>query len=251
VEEVTESRAGGDLHVASTPVTRTPWASTEVESMGGGRYAATIDPSWTLATFPQGGVVAALAARAMESELGLGPAAERQQLRSIHGVFVSPVPSGSVEIDVAVLRHGRSMSQAQATVRAVGAEAGFTALAAFGRTRLGPAFTELTMPVVPPPEACRSFREPFPPDAGIEQWEPMPFWVHVLEGRPALGSPPWDPSPRTKAEVATWYRMDDQPVRSDGTLDPLTSLVMVDVMPRPSSNGSGPDRTGGSLPAST
>jgi len=88
-----------------------PWESTFVTRAGEGRYSATISPSWNLALAPQGGVVAAIAARAMEAELGTG-----QLLRSFHGVFASPVPVGPVDVDVHVIRSGRSISQVQATV---------------------------------------------------------------------------------------------------------------------------------------
>jgi len=98
---------------------------------------------------PQGGVVAAIAARAMEAELATG-----QSLRSFHGIFASPVPVGPVEVEVDVIRSGRSISQVQATVRAVGADAGFTALAAFGNERPGFSYTELAMPGVPQPDEC-------------------------------------------------------------------------------------------------
>jgi hypothetical protein len=43
-----------------------------VTRVGEGRYSATISPSWNLAVAAQGGVVAAIAARAMEAELGTG-----------------------------------------------------------------------------------------------------------------------------------------------------------------------------------
>jgi hypothetical protein len=59
-----------------------PWDSAVVTRLGEGRYSATISPSWNLAVAAQGGVVAAIAARAMEAELGTG-----QSLRSFHGVW--------------------------------------------------------------------------------------------------------------------------------------------------------------------
>lgn len=202
------------------------WDSTRVEPAGDRRYAATIGPEWQLAMVPQGGVLAAIAARAMEAELGTG-----QSLRSFHGVFVSPVPVGAVDIDVEVLRRGRSMSQVQATLRAPGAEAGFTALAAFGHSRSGFAYTDLTMPDVPPPEACVSFRDPLPPELAEYDHPPLRFWVDVLEGKPALGHPPWDPSPRGAAEAAGWYRFEQPPLDDRGEFDPLALLVAADMMP--------------------
>ena len=175
---------------------------------------------------PQGGVVAAIAARAMEAELGTG-----QMLRSFHGVFASPVPVGPVDISVDVIRSGRSISQVQATVRAAGADAGFTALAAFGYERAGFGYTELVMPDVPGPDDCPSFRDPPPPESGFSDEPMFPFWREVLEGRPALGHAPWDMSPRGAAEVATWIRFEHLPADENGQFDPLALLVAADMMP--------------------
>ena len=183
-----------------------------------------------LAIAPQGGIVAAIAARAMATELHTDEGVP-QTLRSIHGVFASPVPDGPLDIEVTVLRRGRSMSQAQATVRAPAASAGFTALAVFGSPRSGFDFTELQMPVVPGPDECPSYRDPPPPEA---EWPPgrmFPFWYEVLDGRPAQGHAPWDHSPRGAAEVMTWFKWEQPPVVDDGLLDPFGSIVMVDMMP--------------------
>lgn len=194
--------------------------------VGDGRYVAAIAPAWNLAMVPQGGVVAAIAARAMEAELGT-----HQSLRSFHGVFAAPVPVGPVEVAVDVLRSGRSMSQVQAHVRAPGSSAGFTALAAFGHERPGFGYTELTMPDVPAPEDCPSYRDPPPPESGMPERPEFAFWNEVLEGRPALGHAPWDPSERGAAEVATWFRFEHFPADDDGGFDQLALLVAADMMP--------------------
>jgi acyl-CoA thioesterase len=203
-----------------------PWDSTIVTRHGAGHFTATIGDMWRLAFVPQGGVVAAIAARAMETALGTG-----QPLRSFHGVFVSPIPVGPVEVDVSVLRSGRSVSQVQAIAHAPGAEQGFTALAAFGHERQGFAYTELAMPVVPPPHDCVSFRDPPPPESGLPERPVMPFWNEVFEGRPALGHAPWDPSERGAAETATWMRFEQFPADEHGRFDPLALLVAADMMP--------------------
>lgn len=203
-----------------------PWTSTRVARVGPGRYSASIGPSWMLAMVPQGGVLAAIAARAMAAELDTD-----QPLRSFHGVFASPVPVGDVAVDVEVIRAGRSMSQVSATVRSNDAPAGFSALAAFGNPRPGFHYTELAIPDVPPPEECVSFRDPPPPEAGMPEGPMFPFWNEVLEGRPAVGHAPWDPSPRGAAEVVTWYRFEQRPTDDDGRFDPLALLVAADMMP--------------------
>ena len=197
-----------------------------VTRAGEGIFTATISPAWQLAVAPQGGVVAAIAARAMATEL-----ATDQQLRSFHGIFASPVPVGPVDIAVDVIRSGRSISQVQANVRAPGARAGFTALAAFGHERAGFGYTELQMPDVPPPTDCPSYRDPPPPESGMSAEPSFPFWREVFEGRPALGHAPWDPSPRGAAEVATWFRFEEFPGDEQGRFDPLALLVAADMMP--------------------
>lgn len=203
------------------------WASTEVTDHGDGRYRADLGEEWMLALVPQGGVVAAIAARAMLTELGTD-----QPLRSLHGVFVSPVPAGPLAVQVRVLRRGRSVSQAEATVTGAGQASGFSAVAVFGGDRPGFSFTELVAPDAPDPDDCPSFRDPPPPEAGFDDWDgPFPFWGQVLEGRVATGHPPWDDTPRDRGETVNWFRFDQPPVTGAGILDPLALLVLADVMP--------------------
>jgi acyl-CoA thioesterase len=193
-----------------------------------GRFTASIAPRWMLALVPQGGAVAVLAARAMAAALAGG----EQSLRSLTAVFAAPVGAGPVEIDVTVLRQGRSMSQLTATVRNPGAAAGLTAVAVFGGPRRGFEFTELEPPVVPGPEGLRSFRDPVPEgvDFAFDR-EPMPFWFEALECRPVGGRPPWEPHEPGPADISLWYRLDEPPLRDDGRLDPLSALVICDTMP--------------------
>lgn len=190
-----------------------------------GRFLAEIAPRWMLTVVPQGGAAAVLAARAMTAALARGD----QAPRSVSIVFAGPVGTGPVEIDVAVLRRGRSMSQLTATVRNPGAPAGLTAVAVFGTPRRGFAFTEVAPPAVPGPDGLPSYRDE-PPD-GIEGRRPMPFWDEVLEARPAQPRPWWEPHGEGPAELATWYRLDDPPLLDDGRLDPLAALVVCDTMP--------------------
>jgi hypothetical protein len=63
-------------------------------------------------------------------------------------------------------------------------------------------------------------------DDGIE----VPFWEH-LEGRPVLGHAPWDDYMPEASDRGYWYRFDEPPFRSDGTLDPLALVTLCDTMP--------------------
>jgi acyl-CoA thioesterase len=215
----------------------TGWEDLELETVGEGRFTTTISDAWQLAIAPQGGVVAAIAVRAMERALGQ----PEQTLRTLTALFAGVVRGGSVEVDVRVLRRGRSMSQLTATVRNPDADAGLTAIAAFGAPRRGYEFTELAMPDVAPPDELRGFRDPLP--EGIDfafDGDPFPFWERVIECRPAIGRPPWEPFEDGPAEVANWYRLDHPPLAADGHLDVAGAIVMADTMPGPVGQKLGP-----------
>jgi acyl-CoA thioesterase len=203
------------------------FVSTAVEPKGDGRYDAAVDESFNLWPLPQGGIVTALALRAMTEELG-DPS---ERLRTLHTTFVAQVAHGPVHIDVEVLRRGRSMSHLKAEVANEGADRGHITTAVFGRTREGFEFTDLVPPSdIPPPDTCESFRDPPPPDFDGQR-EPLPFWTEWVEGRAVLGHAPWEDYVPDRAELAAWYRFDDPPFLEDGTLDPLALVVLADTMP--------------------
>ncbi|MGH9186155.1 MAG: acyl-CoA thioesterase [Acidimicrobiales bacterium] len=190
-----------------------------------GRYWTEVSSGWNCPFVPHGGLMAAVAARAMMLEL----ADPELPLRTLTTVFAAQVPAGPVAVDVAVLRRGRSMAQLAATLHEEGEPAGHTSVAVFGRLRPGFEFTDVAMPDVPSPEECPSFRDPIPD--GAPERPDFPFW-DLVEGRPALGHSPWDEEyVPTSSERASWYRFDAPPVLADGTLDPLALVTLCDTMP--------------------
>ncbi len=199
-----------------------------------GAYRADIGEEWNCPIVPHGGLVTATTVRAMIEELGQPD----QTLRSVTTVFAAQVPAGPVDIDVTVLRRGRSISQVSATARTPGADAGHTTVAVFGAARDGFEFTDTTPPAVPPPHECPSFRDPPPPEVDWVQDLHMNFWDHI-EGRPAGGHAPWEPYVPTTSERAAWYRFDEPPMLDDGRLDPVALVTMCDTMP-----GAVSERTG-------
>lgn len=202
-----------------------------------GRHHAVLSEAWTLAVAVQGGVLTALAVEAMATELGL----PGQQLRTQTSVFSAPVRSGPVEIDVTVIREGRSMSQLRAEVHEPGASAGVTVLAVFGGPRRGPAFIDLEPPTAPDPAGLRSFRDPLPDDVPEAfRREPLPFWARVCETRPVLGRAPWEPFEPGPSDVVQWYRYDDAPVDDSGMLHRAVPLIACDMMPSSVSQKVGP-----------
>lgn len=200
-----------------------------------GRWRAELPPIWGAPTFPQGGIVSAVAVRAMTAAL----ATPEQRLRSVSTVFAAPVAAGPLEIDVTVLRRGRSLSQLSATVRNPGEDAGHTSIAVFGSVRPGFEFTELRPPTVLPPERSVSFRD-MPADF-VRRVE-FPYWNQV-EGRIALGHPWWEQWESSAAERAYWYRFDEPPLVAGGVLDPAAVVTLCDTMP-----GAVGERMGSGLP---
>ena len=150
-----------------------------------------------------------------------------QRLRSVTAVFAGQVRPGPVEVEVTVLRRGRTMSQLTATVRNVGDPAGHTSIAVFGHERPGFEFTDLAIPDAPPPETCPSFREPKP---GFERDLHFNFWDHV-EGRAVQGHAPWEEYVPETSERVIWYRFDEPPFLDGGILDPLALVTLGDTMP--------------------
>ena len=202
------------------------WAATEVEARGDGRYTADLDARWNLRPLPQGGIITAAAVRAMETEL----AHDEQRPRTLHTTFAAQVGHGPLEIDVEVLRAGRSMSQLRAAVRNPGTARGHLTTCVFGGPRAGFEFTDLCPPEdIPRPEDCPSYRDPPPP--GAQVFPPTPFWDELVDGRPALGHAPWDDYVPDRAERAMWFRFDETPFLDDGRLDPLALIVLADTMP--------------------
>jgi acyl-CoA thioesterase len=197
---------------------------TVVERTAAGHYRAELGHDWDLVSVPQGGVIASLALRAA----GLEVDDPGQTLRTATTVFSGQTSAGALEIDVQILRRGRSATQVLSTIRNEEAQAGATVLAVFGSSRRGPSFVDVAPPEVPRPAACRSYRDPVP--TGIDPIPPLPFWTRV-EGRAALGHPPWEEHEPTASDVATWLRFDQPPLNSDGSLDPLGILTLADRMP--------------------
>jgi acyl-CoA thioesterase len=207
---------------------------TAVEPAGDGRYVADLGDHWNCPIVPQGGIVAATAGRAMQAALA-DPA---QSLRSLNGVFAGQVRDGAVEIEVTVLRRGRSVSQLRAEVRNPGAVSGFDALAVFGTEREGFTFTDAQLPEgVKAPLECPSYRDENPDRP--EDHELFPFWEHI-EGRPTIGHAPWEDYEPASSLRAQWYRFDDPPRTDDGAWDPLALVALCDTMPGAVSERIGP-----------
>ena len=193
----------------------------EVQGTGDGHYEAEFNPKWNCPISTHGGTATAIAISALTKELDL-PAS---QLRTASTTYEAPVGPGPVSIDVQVLRRGRSVVQAMASVRSADAAAGLTTLAVFGAPRVSFEFVDSQMPDVPPPGAPRANTPPAP-DSGNPYWEPG-----SADNRMVLNSRGrTDPGPGDSLN-ANWFRFDVPPMDEDGALNPLAVVALGDVMP--------------------
>lgn len=202
-----------------------------------GRYRVDIHERWNCPIVPHGGLVTAIAAKAMATALDM----PEQRLRSITSVFAGQVKPGPVTVDVTPIRKGRSISQLSATVCNEGEDAGLTCLAVFGASRVGYEFTDLEPPIdLPPVEECPSFRDRPSP---FRDMFPFEFWEHV-DSRMAQGHVQWEGHYEpTTSERVYWYRFDEPAVDDEGVWDPLTLVTLCDTMPGAVGERMGPDDT--------
>jgi acyl-CoA thioesterase len=188
------------------------------------RFRADVGNEWNAPTFPCGGVVSAIALRAMEATLG----DPNQRLRSFATMFVSTVDPGALTIDVQRLRVGKRMSQLQADVRSVGrSEPGHVTTAAFGESRPGFDFAYRTAPEVGAPDDYPGLATPPP---GVAAWRSSFFDnLDVRRVRSfASFETDWEGG---RAEVIRWFRYKNPPRLADGRLDPLSLVALADTMP--------------------
>ena len=179
----------------------------------------------------------AVALRAMAAALD----APDQALRTVTNVFAAPVRSGPVEVDVTILRRGRTLSQLTATMRNPGAAAGHTSVAVFGGPRPGFEFTDRVLPDVPAPDDCPSFRDPLPEGVEIRGSVPL-LGARGRHGPRSAIRRGRTTSPRRPAR-AYWMRFDDPPILEDGTFDPFALVTLCDTQP-----GAVGERMGSNVP---
>jgi Acyl-CoA thioesterase C-terminal domain/Acyl-CoA thioesterase N-terminal domain len=181
----------------------------------GGRYAAELDPAWRIGTKANGGYLLALVARAALD--AAGPDHPHPVAASAH-YLAAPRP-GPAEIEVAVLRRGRSAVQLRAGLL-VGGSRCVEALVTCGRLPAGgaPYWDGVPVPQLPAEEDC----VPVPPE---DPRFPVPMFGEVaLRLDPAtagfaLGRP------AGAGEIRGWARISPQPP------DPYALLVAVDCLP--------------------
>jgi Thioesterase-like superfamily len=125
--------------------------ATGVQPISDGRYAATIDPVWSIGGRPNGGYLMAILARACCATAG----PEQPDPLAVSASFpASPAP-GAVEIELDVVRRGRAFTTLRARMTQ-GGEAQVDAVVTCGRLPDSPTTTYdgSKPPELPPAEQC-------------------------------------------------------------------------------------------------
>jgi len=171
-----------------------------------------VSPDWLNGRNAYGGLVAALAACALHDVLG-----RDRPLRALQVNFLGPLGSGPAEVEVRVLRSGKSISQAEATVRS-GGEIACIALAVLGTGRASALTPRLAaMPAAPAPETL--FEVPYLPGR-------MPPFLQHFAARWAEGLPPY--SGRVAPSSKIWLQLKGERIDRE-----LLTVVFCDAMPSP------------------
>lgn len=197
-------------------------ADTEVESLGGGRYRATISPAWEI-WGPMGGYVAAIALRAIGAE---SPHA-RPAAFSCH--YLSVAGFAPVDIQVETRKVGRTVASLRVEVtqddRPILDGTAWTVGDVEGLEH-----DETSAPDVPGPGALRSVHELMPDE------EPrFAFWRN-LESKPVEFVGTWPPPAPLPARWQAWLRFLPVVAIDDLWLDAARSVILVDLPGWPSAH---------------
>lgn len=194
-----------------------------------GLYRGELDRSWSF-LYPSGGVLMSLGLAAMRMELGrLG--ATSLLPAGATATFCSAIAEGALDVEVIVLRMGKTAAQLRASVRPRGQSAapgdvGLDVVATFALPRPEPALPSRAF-VAPPPFSLA--------DAQIydasASWITPPRFYRNFEVRKSLGdvwwAKTWTPA---EGRVARWYRYLVPPTTGEGHLDPLALPPIADTM---------------------
>lgn len=185
-------------------------ADTAVAAVGPGRYRGMITSRWHIGTVPNGGYVLAVVLDAVRQEIGEG------HPLTVTAHYLSPCSEGEVDVEVEVLKRGRSLSTV--TARLVqGGRTRIAALATYGElvSQAGPTLTRAAAPDLPDPERCAT------------RGSALMAINHVIDFRPSPDTARWLLDERGyPAEIEGWIRF------ADGRPPDVHSLPMLcDAMP--------------------
>lgn len=190
-------------------------ADTAVTRHDDGSYSARLTDQWNVGERPNGGYLMATALRAVAD------AVDQPHPLTVTCHFLRPPTPGLIELDVEVVRQGRSLATGAARMTRDGVEYA-RIITAFGDLTATEGATVVTgaPPDLPPPEACPTARGTMPGRASAAIVERFDLRFHPA----TLG---WArDAPTGRAEVGGWIRF------ADGRDPDLLALVqIVDAFP--------------------
>jgi len=170
---------------------------TAVVPAGAGRYTGTLTDRWHIGVVPNGGYVLGVALNA------IGQTVHHPHPLTASSHYLGPSEAGPVEVQVEVLKEGRSLSTAIARV-IQGGRARLTTIASFAdlAAQTGPTLLTLDPPALPPPDECVPRR---PPTAAVAT-----AFHHVIDFRPSPRTAGWIDAERGQpAQIEGWIRFAD------------------------------------------
>ena len=188
--------------------------ATAVRLTEDGRFAATVHDGWDIGGNANGGYLMAIAVRAMTETIGRPPL-------TVTGHYLRPAPAGECEIDVAVIRSGRRLATATATLSMDGKPT-LTLLATFGDQSPGGPSRQTSAAVELPP-----YEESAPPPPAGEGPQPelmnrIDIRMHPEDGAFRRGQP------SGTALMRGWFALaDDEPI------DAIALMLAADAFPPP------------------
>lgn len=189
-----------------------------------GAHTCDLHRSWDGPGVPHGGVLVAVALRALRAELGDASYA----LRSATATFCRRVGAHDLVVTAEVLRRGNLVAQVRGDLSArahVGT--GVEVIATFGRPRDGAqAFLDAAPPDVAPPHECEVETAP------SQVWNPdsPPSIFDQFETRRAFGHYPWEPLWQPgPARFVRWMRYRSGATTDAGRFDPVALVPPADL----------------------
>ncbi len=180
--------------------------------VGTATYRATVHDGWDIGGNANGGYLLAIAGRAMAEATGRPPL-------TLTAHYLRPAPPGPCEVEVAIVRAGRRLSTATATLRIDGSPT-LQLLGTFGEQRPGGPAISAGAPVELPPYA-ESAAAPGPTDG------PLPAIMERLAIRLRPGDEGFRVGrPSGRAEVAGWFAL-----ASEEPIDAIGLLLAADAFP--------------------
>jgi len=172
--------------------------TTAVHPLGDGRYGCELDADWSALAGINGGILMALAARAIEAELPPG-----RDIRSLTCHFLRPPKAGAATIVVETLRTGQRATNLRLCLEQDGREMLHGLATCFTGGLREIAHWQPEMPLVPTAAEI---------DESAKTDPRLPSMAHRLQYGPCIGPPPLEGTPLARGEPARtggWLQLTD------------------------------------------